>query len=168
MKLKKAAALVLLMGLLAGCGRTASEQPAPTTEPVTVPTTTEAYIPDLLEQAQREGVPVETPYITFYYPKQWTELRSAEVTGEGQNTRVTFRVAVADQEAELFSVVIGPEEAEGYLLGTLDGMYVYSIMNEQDPADWSEEDYMDLCRQQEYLNELILQLHEHSAFTPTV
>ena len=107
---------------------------------------------------------METPYITFYYPQQWTELQSAEVTREGNNCRITFVTTVGDRETELFSMVIGPDEAEGYLLGTLDGNYVYSVMNDQNPDDWSQEDYMDLCRQQEYVNELILQLHEHTAF----
>ena len=51
------------------------------------------------------------------------------------------------------------------MLGMLDGMKVYSLMNEQNPESWSEADYEDLCRQQEYINELILQLHENAAFT---
>jgi len=167
MKIVRIMALVLLAVLLAGCGKDAPAQTVPTTDPPTVPVTTEEYIPGLLEQAKQDGIGVETPYVTLYYPKQWTELQSAEVTKSGENYTMTFCAAVGDQTVELFSMIIGPEEAEGYLLGTLDDVYVYSVMNEQDPADWSEEDYMDLCRQQEYINELILQLHENSAFTPS-
>ncbi len=166
MKLKTIAAVALLIGLLAGCSKEQPAQTAATTDPATVPATTEQaeYIPSLTEQAKLGGIAVETPYITLYYPKQWTELKSAEVTKSGENYRMTFCTAVADRTVELFSMIIGPDEAEGYLLGTLDGMYVYSLMNEQNPEDWSEEDYMDLCRQQEYVNELILQLHENPGF----
>lgn len=167
MKIVKIAVLLLLVGLLAGCGK---EQPqTETTVPaaVTSPTETEpTYIPGLMEQAKRDGIPLETPYITLYYPKQWTELQAAEVTRSGENYRMTFRTTVGERALELFSIVIGSDETEGYLLGTLDGVYVYSIMNEQNPEDWSEADYMDLCRQQEYINELILQLHENPGFTP--
>ena len=165
MKVLKITALVLLVVLLAGCGK--EQPPAETTLPtaVTVPAETEPDIPGILEQAKRDGTPVETPYITLYYPNTWTELQSAAVTEDGKNTRITFVTLVGAQTVELFSIVIGPEEAEGYLLGTLDGMNVYSVMNEQSPEEWSEADYMDLCRQQEYVNELILQLHETSGFT---
>ena len=168
MKTVKIAAFVLLIGLLAGCAKEQQPQTASTAEPATTaPTVTEQtqYIPSLTEQAKQDGVAVETPYITLYYPKQWTELQAAEVTQEGQNSRMTFRTTVAEQTVELFSIIIGPDENEGYLLGTLDGMHVYSLMNEQNPESWSEADYEDLCRQQEYINELILQLHENAAFT---
>lgn len=166
MKIVRITALVLLLGLLAGCGKEAPAEP--TTEPVTAAATTEPteYIPSILEQAQQDGVAVETPYITLYYPNRWSELQSAEVTQSGENYRMTFRTTVAEQTVELFSLVIGPDTQEGYLLGTLDGKNVYSIMNEQNPEDWSEADYGDLCRQQEYINELILQLYEHPEFTP--
>ncbi len=168
MKLIKIAALVLLIGLLAGCAKEQPAQPeatADTAAATSAATEQTQYIPSLTEQAKQDGIAVETPYITLYYPKQWTQLQSAEVTQEGNNTRITFRTTVADRAVELFSMIIGPDEAQGYLLGTLDGMYVYSLMNEQDPESWSEEDYMDLCRQQEYVNELILQLHENPGFT---
>lgn len=164
--LKIIAVLLLAAGLLAGCGKQqpAAEQTTADTKPAVTAPMEETYIPSLTEQAKRDGVAVETPYMTFYYPAQWTELKSAEVTQTGNNCRMTFRTTVADREVELFSMIIGPDEAEGYLLGTLDGMYVYSLMNEQDPEDWSEAEYIDLCRQQEYVNELILQLHENPAF----
>ena len=165
MKILKITALLLLAVLLTGCGK--EQSPAETTVPtvVTVPTETEPDVPGILEQAKQDGIAVETPYITFYYPNSWTELQSAAVTTEGKNSRVSFNATVGTQTVELFSMIIGPDEAEGYLLGMLDGMNVYSVMNEQNPEEWSEADYMDLCRQQEYVNELILQLHENPGFT---
>lgn len=168
MKIMKLTAAVLLMGLLAGCSKAQPAQTTPTDDTtMAAPATAEQteYIPSLTELAKQNGIAVETPYITLYYPKQWTQLQSAEVTQEGQQCRITFRTIVAQQEIELFSLIIGPEETEGYLLGMLDGMKVYSLMNEQNPESWSEADYEDLCRQQEYINELILQLHENAAFT---
>ena len=38
-------------------------------------------------------------------------------------------------------------------------------MNEQNPKDWSEEDYINISRQQEYINELFLQIYEMPGFT---
>ena len=161
---------LLLMVSLVGCSE---ELPAPaaTTEgdTVQVATTeeTEPYIPSVQEQAKRDGIAVETPYITLYYPKSWTELTTAEVTENGENCRITFRATVGQQgETELFTLVIGPDtDPEGYFYGTLDGMNVYSIMYEYNTESWSEEDIMELGRQQSYVNELFLQLHETPGFT---
>ena len=165
------AMLVLVMAVLAGCSE---EKAVPvTTEAVTeqasVTEETQLYIPSIQQQAQQDGVPVETPYITFYYPKSWTELTEAEVTENGENCTVTFRAVVGQQgEMDLFALVIGPDaEPEGFFYGTLDGMNVYSLMYEYNMDGWSDEDRMELDRQQGYVNELFLQLHETEGFTPS-
>lgn len=162
------AMLVLAMAVLAGC----AEEPAPAattesaTEPVAVTEETVPYIPSIQEQAQRDGIPVETPYITFYYPQNWTELTVAEVTENGANCSITFRANVGQQgELALFTLSIGPAvEEEGYFYGTLNGMNVYSFIYEYDLSAWSDEDRLELDRQQGYVNELFLQLHETEGF----
>lgn len=162
--MKKYLIAVLALLLLTGCGKNEVATEPAEVETTTVAETTLPYIPSVLDEAKKDGTAVETPYITLYYPNTWTELKTAEVTQDGENCRVTFKTAVANRELELFSLIFGPEEAEGYFLGTLDGVLVYSLMNEQNPADWSEEDYMEISRQQEYINELFLQIYEMPGF----
>ena len=164
--------LVLGIALLAGCRKAEQAQkPAPATEAATVPVptteATEAYIPPIQDIIKNEaGTKLETPYITLYYPTQWTELTDVSVRAYGDNCRVDFRSNVGSQgELDLFTLYIGPDEIpEGYCHGTLDGMKVYTQVYQYDTAQWSEEDFGELGRQQEYVNELILQLLEDPGF----
>ena len=163
--MKKYLIAVLALLLLTGCGKDEPAQEPTEVETTAVTEATIPYIPSVLDEAKKDGTAVETPYVTLYYPNTWTELERVEVTQDGENCRVTFKTVVADRELELFSLILGPEEADGYLLGTLDGVFVYSLMNEQNPKDWSEEDYTNISRQQEYINELFLQIYEMPGFT---
>lgn len=161
--------LALTMAVLVGCSEeeTGLVITDGVTEQISVTEETQPFIPSIQQQAKRDGIPVETPYITFYYPKSWTELTAASVTENGENCTVTFRATVGQQgEKDLFALVIGPDtEQEGFFYGTLDGMNVYSLMYEYNTDGWSEEDRMELDRQQGYVNELFLQLHETPGFT---
>ncbi len=170
MKLYKIAAALLTLTLLAGCGKT--QEPETTTQPTQ--TTAETVADTSAEQTQEpavSGIPVETPYVTLYCPAEWENSIQWEATQRGKNYAITFRLTTVEKPVELFSLVLGPEEEErGYCLGFMDHpdgeaqIYVYSFMNEVNMQDWSEEDYVEISYQQECVNELILQFHEHPGF----
>lgn len=170
-----AAALVLLP-VLAGCSGDGKPQqttaPAPT-QPATTeysePADTEYVQPTAPEETQ--GIAVDNVYMTFFYPQEW-EGKVEEIRQEsGNNITVTFRTEISGREVVLFSVVMGPDQAEGYLLGQLQDsqagtINVYSLMYEQDPAQWSQEDYDAICALQERVNDIIVQFYEDQRFVP--
>ena len=164
MKLYKIGAVLLALTLLTGCGKPQEQET--TTQPTE---TTAATTTEQIQTPEISGIPVETPYMTFYCPEDWKNTVEWELTQRGSNTALTFRLTTVEKQVELFSLELGPEEtAQGYYLGYLDDtdgkIHIYSEMNEQDPSDWSEEDYMEICYQQERVNDLILQLHEDPRF----
>ena len=117
------------------------------------------------------GLPVETPYLTFHYPAEWEN--SVEVASQTESGRscTVFCTELSGKKVELFSVILSPEEENGYLLGRLkaqDGSFVnvYTCVNELEAAVWSEEDYAMLCTMQERVNDIIAQIYENSAFVP--
>lgn len=168
MKLYKIAAALLALTLLTGCGKT--QEPENTTQPTE--TTAETMADTTAEQIQEpaiSGIAVETPYMTLYLPEDWRDTLKWETAQRGENYVLTFCLTAMEKPVELFSLVLGPEDEEqGYYLGYLDkadGMInIYSVMNEQDPADWSDSDYAEISYQQERINELILQFHEDPGF----
>ena len=152
------ALLLMAAVVLTGCGSKEPEQ----TEPTEI----------IWETAPAEtlGIAVDNAYMTFYYPQEW-DGRVEEVREETDgNVMVTFRTDISGKEVVLFSIVMGPEEAEGYLLGHLtEGgkqIFVYSVMNEMPAEDWSEADYAKICALQERVNDIIIQFFEDPRFTP--
>ena len=146
--------------LLAGCG---GSEPTETTF-------SEAEIWGTAP-AETLGIAVENAYKTFYYPQEWENKVEEVRTEDGANCTVTFQTKISGKEVVLFSVVMGPDEAEGYLLGQLKdeatGMInVYSVMNEADPEAWSEEEYSEICALQERVNDIIVQFFEDERFVP--
>ena len=116
------------------------------------------------------GIAVQTPYLTFHYPKDWEDMTVENLSEDGRSLTV-FRTELSGETAELFSVILSPKEEEDYLLGRLnlqDGssVNVYTCVNELDTAMWSEEDYATLCIMQERINDIIAQIYENAAFVP--
>lgn len=149
--------LAASLTLLAGCGQKQQTLQPQTdeTEMTEVPT----------------GISLTTPYMTFYYPNEWEDIAEPAVTGDGENHTITFRTVIDAQEVVLFSILLGPDEAEGYLLGHLEDetagkIRVYSVMNELSPENWTEDAYGQICAMQERVNDLIVQLYDDPRFTP--
>lgn len=114
------------------------------------------------------GIAVQTPYLTFHYPKDWQDME-VEEQADGGYSCTLFRTELAGKTVELFSVILSPNGEEGYLLGQLgsqDGtaVNVYTRVNELDAAAWSGEDYAKLCAMQERVNDIIAQIYENPAF----
>lgn len=116
------------------------------------------------------GIPMDTPYMTFTYPQEWEGKVEAVQTTEGRNSVISFKTEISGKEVVLFSVILGQDAAEGYLLGQLqDEVYgvinVYSAMNEIDPTDWTEKEYSEICALQERVNDIIVQFQEDPRFS---
>ena len=154
--------LVLLPLVLTGCG---ADKP----EPGDTAAATEQ--PMWTGPEETQGISVDNAYMTFYYPREWEGVVEEVREELGGNVTVTFRTVISGREVVLFSVILGPEEAGGYLLGQLQdpgtgAVNVYTEVNEQDPADWSDQDYQQICRLQERINDIIVQFYEDERFVP--
>ena len=152
---------ILCLAVLSGCGENTTAESA--TDPVE---TWETAPPETL------GVAVDNSYMTFYYPQEW-EGKVEEIREENDgNMIVTFRTDISGEEVVLFSIAMGPGSVDGYLLGWLDDpqageIYVYSIMSEIGPDDWSEEEYDQICALQERVNDIIVQFYQDERFVPS-
>lgn len=157
---KVLAGVLCVMLMLAGCGAKAEQEETSAYEEPTWATAPE----------ETKGVEVQTAYFTFEYPKEWENKVEEVRTEDGNNTTITFRTIISDKEVELFSIILGPEGADGYLLGQLkedNNVYnVYSVVNDMGPEGWSEEEYNEICSLQERISEIIVQFHEDERFVP--
>ena len=117
-----------------------------------------------------KGIEVQTEYFTFEYPAEWENKVEEIRTSEGNNSVVTFQTKISEQDVVLFSIILGPDEANGYLLGWLkDGgkeVNVYSAMNEMPAEDWTKGEYDEICGLQERVNEIIIQFYDDPRFVP--
>ena len=155
--------LLMLAALLAltGCG----SAPAAQTESVD-----ESLWGTAPEETQ--GIAVDNAYMTFYYPQEW-EGQVEELREEnGKNIKVSFQTKVGEKNVVLFSIVLGPDVCDGYLLGQLEDpeagtINVYSIINEPVKEDWSEEEYSEICALQERVNDIIVQFYDDDRFVPS-
>lgn len=147
--------------IFAGCGKQEPEQTAP-------PTATTSPWREAPEETL--GLPVENDYMTFYYPREWEDQVIFTAEDQGETTVVTFTATEFDPAVTLFSVVMTPEESEGFCLGSLSGkdpVHVYIHMAEIDRSDWSEEDFTQISALQERVNDIIYQFYQYEGFTPS-
>lgn len=119
---------------------------------------------------ETSGIPMDTPYMTFTYPQEWEGKVEAVQTTEGRNSVISFKTEISGKEVVLFSVILGQDAAEGYLLGQLHDenqgvINVYSRVTDIDPADWSEAEYNEICSLQERVNDIIVQFQEDPRFS---
>ena len=149
---------ILCFLLLVGCGKDAQEE--------------ELYEEEIVEIIPEEpkGIEVQTEFFTFEYPAEWENKVQEIRTTEGNNSVTTFSTKISDRDVVLFSIILGPDDAEGYLLGWLkDGeseIKIYNYMNEMPAEDWTKEEYDEICFMQERVNEILIQFHEDPRFVP--
>lgn len=163
---KRTAAALLAVVMVAGMAGCGSKEPEQTTAPA------EEEIVWVTAPAETQGIAVENAYMTFYYPQEWDGKVEESRSISGQTVTVTFQTDISGQKVVLFSVVMGPGVVDGYLLGQLEDpeegtINVYSVMNEIDPEDWSEEEYNEICALQERVNDIIVQFYEDPRFAPS-
>lgn len=118
---------------------------------------------------QRTGVPIETAYLTLYYPEEFAD----EVMLKYDATEDGYVINVFAQNVgagfELFTMEFTNADSDGYKLGELKGedgeqVGVYMLMNQQSAEDWSAEDYETINLLQSTANDLIMQLNENANF----
>lgn len=161
------AAALLLTLCLAACEM--NDAPATLTDaPETASDEAELW---LTAPPETLGVAVETPYLTLHYPQELADVLEVESTDIGANRVTAFYAEIAGQHVALFSVTVGTEEADGYLLGRLTDdangtVNVYTDVFEYDRADWSAEDYENICALQERINDVIYPISQDERFVP--
>ena len=132
-------------------------------EPTTVPEVTTEPAPEQV---------ISNPYITLVCPDDWSNRIS--VTTEEQENSVTmyFSASFDGKQLVLFTIGLTKLENEGFVLGELQdetagSFYVVMNMYQQDPADWSVQDYDEICTLQELVNDIIVQFYEDPRFVPS-
>lgn len=116
------------------------------------------------------GIPVANMYMTYCYPSELEGVFSVRETSETDRHQAAFYADISGQELELFSVVLGSQaEENGFELGILEDeklgqIHVTLVMNEQQPDEWSEEDFRRINQLQERINDIITQFHEDPRF----
>lgn len=129
--------------------------------------------PTILDSIPEEtkGIEVNTAYFTFWYPLEWENKVELVQTEDGNNLITTFRIEISGKDVDLFSIVLGPDEAEGFLLGTLqsegeEAVNVYSVIEDKASEGWTEEEYNEICALQERINEITAQFYDDPRFIP--
>lgn len=121
-------------------------------------------------EGQIDGIEVVTPYITFYYPEEWRDGVEVVQIDEETNYTLTFSAKISDNHIELFSIFLGHDSVEGYLLGKLvddsGDINVIVAMNEINADDWTDEEFATISSMQERVNDMIGQLHDDERFVP--
>lgn len=169
------AAVLTLSILLIGQKSQNVPQPIPEDKPPvseqipeeqTEPEATEEIVPE-----EPTGTLLDTKYITLVFPEDLQGQMEPSVEDTDTGTAVQFASEVSGKKLELFTILMTTDTAEGFLLGTLNHeeagkIQVYMQMNEQNPDDWSAEDYQNIGTLQERVNDMIIQFHEDARFTP--
>lgn len=119
---------------------------------------------------ETKGIEVQTEYFTFHYPKEWLYKVEEIHTKEGNNSVTTFQTKISGRDVVLFSIILGPDEADSFLLGWLvtndNTVNVYTSVNDMPAEIWSKEEYDEICSLQERINEIIIQFYEDERFVP--
>lgn len=119
---------------------------------------------------ETKGIEVQTEYFTFQYPKDWLNKVEEIHTKEGNNSVTTFQTMISGLDVELFSIILGPDEADAFLLGWLvandNTVNVYTSVNDMPAEMWTKEEYDEICSLQERINEIIIQFYEDERFVP--
>jgi len=124
----------------------------------------ENYVPEPV-------VPIETNYITVYFPEELTkDITLAHLEEDGHQT-IAFSSTIGGKDLLLFTVVFAPPGTEDFQLGVLKDETAGEVpvcirMNVQNETDWTAEEFERINRLQERVNDLIIQFYEDPRFVP--
>lgn len=131
-------------------------------------------VPTLLETP--EGLLVRTKYADIYYPEEFAEAVMVVLAETEDSTMVTVTTILAEKEVMLYTLILTGMELDGmedFVFGYLQDEILGTIsivlqMEEQIPAEWSEDEFTRICELQETVNDLFEQLQEDPRFVPDV
>lgn len=142
-----------------------------TTEPTQHVQALEEDDPGMQQATEETGVALVTKYMRFAYPEDLKDVLI--VTEEETEARfcATFSMIAAEQEVELFAIILSETEEEGYKLGYLEDetygtVIITTRINEQSPNDWPEEEFARINSMQERINDILVQFYEDPRFIP--
>ena len=127
--------------------------------------------PGMQQATEETGVPVVTKYMRFAYPEDLKEILIVREDETEERFQVTFSMIAAEQEVELFAIILSQAPEEGYKLGTLEDetygtVIVTTRINEQNSTDWPEDVFSQINAMQERINDILVQFYEDPRFTP--
>lgn len=127
--------------------------------------------PAVLESTEETGVALVTKYMRFTYPEELKDLLIVREDETEDRFCATFSMIAAEQEIELFAIILSQTEEEGYKLGTLEDetygtVIVTTRINEQKATDWPEDVFAEINAMQERINDILIQFYDDPRFTP--
>lgn len=162
-KLQLIVIVALVLCLLTGCGAKADKS---------APAEAELSEEEIFGAAPEEtpGLPLATPYIQLFYPEEWEGYVTISQQDSEKSHAISFSVELSGQNVEMFTILLSPDEQDGFLLGTLKDkaegkIKVYTVMNES-VEGLSEADFNEFCALQERVNDFIVQFYNDARFTP--
>ena len=168
-------AAAVIFGIV-GFGPQKTEQPVIETDDVTQvlsPAVTAEPADELVTSSDvatvEDGqIRIRTPFMTFYYPADFAQDVVISVTDTPDESRIVVSSTLNGKELELYMLQLSKTLGDGYQIGTLNTangqVGVYVMMNEQNAADWSEEEFERINLLQETVNSLLGQVQEHANF----
>ena len=118
---------------------------------------------------EENGLRINTQYMSFLYPLEYANEVMINLTEEETQTTLTVLATFDGMDMELYSLILGMNEGEGFKLGELlratGSVGIYVRMNELNTENWPEEEIMRLSRLQESVNALFEQMYQDEGFT---
>lgn len=143
-----------------------------TTQEESKPIVQELDPEDTLPEATEEsGIALVTKYTRFTYPEDLKDILIVREDETEDRFEASFSMIAAEQEVELFAIILSQAEEEGYKLGTLEDetygtVIVTTRINEQKATDWPEDVFAQINAMQERINDILIQFYEDPRFTP--
>jgi len=124
----------------------------------------DVLIPDLSDAV------VETPYGTLYYPGEWKDVVTWEVSSEYGICTVSFAESFTGKNAELFILSFGNPDDTGFQMGTLhhDGLEIpvyLTLCDFPQGNDWDDSQTSLFLTLQEQVYDMLEKFAEEAAYT---
>lgn len=121
-------------------------------------------VPDLSDAA------LETPYCTLYYPGEWKDAVSWEITSDGDICFVEFTGTFSGQSAAIFTVTFNEPESMGFRMGTLNDQgreiaVCLTLCDFPQDANWGDSERNLFLTLQEQAFTMLEKLKEDSRYT---